>query len=67
MQIDINSSTFNALPDTISSGSDVSGTNYVVSSSYSDSSLVRGTPILATNLNGTRTTTGGQVVPVTNS
>jgi hypothetical protein len=67
LQIDINSSTFNALPDTISSGSDVSGTNYVVSSSYSDSSLVRGTPILATNLNGTRTTTGGQVVPVTNS
>jgi hypothetical protein len=66
LQIDINSSTFNALPDTISSGSDVSGSNYIVSSSYSDSSLVRGTPILATNLNGTRTTTGGQVVPVTN-
>ena len=45
LQIDINSSTISALPDTISSGSDFSGSNYIVSSSYTNSGLVRGAPI----------------------
>lgn len=52
LQIDINSSTVNALPDVISSGADVSGSNYIVSSSYTNSTIVRGTPIIATNATG---------------
>ena len=48
LQIDINNSAVNALPDVISSGSDISGSNYIVTSSYVDNSLVRGTPVLAT-------------------
>jgi len=51
LQIDINSSTVSALPDTISSGADVSGSNYIVSSSYSNSSLVRGVPLTSTASN----------------
>jgi hypothetical protein len=52
LQIDINNSTISALPDIISSGEDVSGTNYIVSSSYTNNSIVRGSPIIATNAIG---------------
>ena len=48
LQIDINNSSLSALPDTISSGADVSGSSYIVSSSYTSPSLVRGTPIIST-------------------
>jgi hypothetical protein len=48
LQIDINNSMVSALPDTISSGADVSGSNYIVSSSYTNGTLVRGTPITST-------------------
>lgn len=48
LQIDINNSSLSALPDTISSGADVSGSSYIVSSSYTNPALVRGTPIIAT-------------------
>jgi hypothetical protein len=50
LQIDINNSTFNALPDTISSGSDFSGGNYIVSSSYTNTTIVRGSPIISTTI-----------------
>jgi hypothetical protein len=41
LQLDINNSTTNMIIDQISSGSDTSGTNYIVSSSYTNGSLVR--------------------------
>ena len=41
LQLDINNSIINVLPDEISSGSDVSGSSYVVSSSYINGNLVR--------------------------
>jgi hypothetical protein len=48
LQIDISNTVVSALPDVISSGADISGSNYIVSSSYVDNSLVRGTAVLAT-------------------
>jgi hypothetical protein len=41
LQLDINNVTVNVLPDEISSGSDVSGSNYIVSSSYDKGNLIR--------------------------
>ena len=41
LQLDINNSSINMIIDQISSGSDASGTNYIVSSSYSNGTLVR--------------------------
>jgi hypothetical protein len=41
LQLDINNVAVNVLPDEISSGSDVSGSNYIVSSSYDNGNLVR--------------------------
>lgn len=41
LQLDINNSVVNVLPDEISSGSDVSGSSYIVSSSYINGNLVR--------------------------
>ena len=55
LQIDINNSTVSALPDTISSGADISGSNYIVSSSYTNETLVRGTPITSTTTTTTTT------------
>ena len=46
LQLDVNNTTVSAVPDNISSGNDVSGTNYIVSSSYSVNTLVRGNPIV---------------------
>jgi len=45
LQLDTSNMKVNMLPDRIESGADVSGTNYIVSSSYS-SKLVRRTPIV---------------------
>ena len=41
LQLDNNRTTINMVSDQISSGGDISGTNYIVSSSYSNSNLVR--------------------------
>jgi len=41
LQIDINRLNVNLIPDNITSGSDTSGKNYIISSSYSNGSLVR--------------------------
>jgi len=41
LQLDINKSVVNMLSDTISSGNDISGTNYFVTSSYTNGDLVR--------------------------
>ena len=46
LQLDVNNTTVSAVSDNISSGNDVSGTNYIVSSSYSVNTLVRGNPIV---------------------
>ena len=45
LQLDVNNTTVDVIADNISSGNDVSGTNYIVSSSYGSNTLVRGTPI----------------------
>ena len=41
LQIDINRLDVNIIPDNIESGSDTSGSNYIISSSYSNGNLVR--------------------------
>ena len=56
LQLDTSNMMINMLSDGISSGSDISGSNYEVSSSYSNGSLVRG-PILVSTTNTTTTTT----------
>ena len=48
LQLDTNSIGLNMVIDEIASGNDISGSNYIVSSSYSNGSLVRGTEVLAT-------------------
>ena len=48
LQIDLNQTEVTSKPDNISSGVDVSGSNYLVTSSYVNGSLVRGGPIFAT-------------------
>lgn len=45
LQLDVNNTTVDVIQDNIASGNDVSGSNYIVSSSYSSTMLVRGTPI----------------------
>ena len=49
LQLDISNVFINAVTDEIASGDDVSGSNYIVSSSYSNGKLVRGKEILATS------------------
>jgi hypothetical protein len=41
LQLDINKSVFEMIPDEISSGLDPSASNYIVTSSYSNGNLVR--------------------------
>jgi len=41
LQLDVNNTTIDAKPDNIASGNDVTGTNYIVSSSYTNGSFVR--------------------------
>ena len=47
----------NMIPDNISSGEDISGSNYTVSSSYYKGGLVRGTPFLTSDVATTNTVT----------
>ena len=49
LQLDINNTTIASISDRISSGNDISGSNYIVSSSYANGGLVRGTPQIVTS------------------
>jgi len=42
LQLDISNTTTEPISDRIASGNDISGSNYIVSSSYANGSLVRG-------------------------
>ena len=57
LQIDLNQTEVTSKPDNIASGVDVSGSNYLVTSSYTNGSLVRGGPVYATESVVTTTTT----------
>jgi hypothetical protein len=46
LQLDTNNVVVNTVSDQIASGDDVSGSNYIVTSSYLNGSIVRGTPVL---------------------
>ena len=65
LQLDNSNVTVNMIADNIASGNDVSGSNYKVSSSYSNGVLVRGTPVVATNTTTSTTTTSGTMTTVT--
>ena len=49
LQLDTSNVFINAVTDEIASGDDVSGSNYIVTSSYSNGKLVRGKEILSTS------------------
>jgi hypothetical protein len=51
----------NMVTDRIATGSDVSGTNYLVSSSYANN-LVRRTPIVSSSTSTDSTDSGAQVI-----
>ena len=53
LQLDTSNSTVTMVPDEISSGTNTSGSSYKVTSSYSNGSLVRGTPAIAGTSEGT--------------
>ena len=70
LQLDVNNTTVSSVADNISSGNDVSGTNYIVSSSYGLNSLVRGNPIVTVDVDSTleaTTTSPTTVTPSTTS
>lgn len=56
LQLDLSSVSVTMVPDQIASGDDISGTNYKVSSSYSNGSLVRGTPVFTSPTSTSSTT-----------
>ena len=58
LQLDTSNVVVNMLQDNIASGSDTSGVNYPVTTSYSNGGLVRGTPVINTSITGTVQTTG---------
>jgi len=53
LQLDTSNSIVTMIPDEISSGTNTSGSSYKVTSSYSNGSLVRGTPAIAGTSEGT--------------
>lgn len=57
LQLDMANVNVSMIPDNISSGEDISGSNYKVSSSYYKGGLVRGTPILTSTVETTNTVT----------
>ena len=61
LQLDPFNMKVNMVTDRIASGSDVSGTNYLVSSSYTNN-LVRRTPILASSTSTDSTDSGAQSI-----
>ena len=64
LQLDVNNTTVDVIADNISSGNDISGTNYIVSSSYGSNRLVRGVPITTTDVEMTsqNVTTSNRVI-----
>lgn len=58
LQLDTNNVTISTVSDEIESGDDISGSNYVVTSSYANGSLVRGAPILTTEQTNNASLTG---------
>jgi len=62
LQLDISSTTVESIPDRIASGNDISGSNYIVSPSFSNGSLVRGEIVTR---NGSSQTTGRVVSTTT--
>jgi len=64
LQLDINNTRINSISDRISSGNDISGSNYIVSSSYANGNLVRGRVVARTN-GSTTTTTSTQTTSAT--
>ena len=58
LQLDINGTTVESIPDRIASGNDISGSNYIVSPSFSNGSLVRGEIVARSG--SSRTTTSVQ-------
>ena len=65
LQLDVNNTTVDVIADNISSGNDISGTNYIVSSSYGVNKLVRGTPVVTGNVDSVQTTTSTTTSGVT--
>ena len=63
LQLDVNNTTVNVIADNISSGNDISGTNYIVSSSYGVNKLVRGTAIISGSSDTTQTVSGTTSTP----
>ena len=61
LQLDPFNMKVNMVTDRIASGSDVSGTNYLVSSSYANN-LVRRTPIISSSTSTDSTDSGAQVI-----
>jgi len=57
LQLDVSNVFINAVSDQIASGDDISGSNYIVSSSYSNGTLVRGAPVTSMNITSVRTVT----------
>jgi len=58
LQLDTNNVTLSTVTDEIESGDDISGSNYVVTSSYGYGTLVRGTPVLTTEQSDNVSLTG---------
>ena len=52
IQLDLRYTTVTSKPDNIASGNDISGSNYIVSSSFANGSLVRGPVLLANEIVG---------------
>jgi len=67
IQLDISTSSVTVLEDNIASNNDLSGSNYIVSSSYSNGSLVRGTPITTVDSTTSINTTTRTVQPTSTS
>lgn len=66
LQLDTNNAVVNTVSDQIASGDDVSGSNYIVTSSYANGSIVRGTPVLTTTQTITQPSVGAGEVITTN-
>ena len=64
LQLDTSNVFINAVTDEIASGDDISGSNYIVTSSYSNGKLVRGKEILASSSTITTTAETSTASPI---
>lgn len=67
LQLDLSSVSVTMIPDQIASGDDISGTNYKVSSSYSNGSLVRGTPVFVSTSTTSTSTSSVSTTTITST